>query len=157
MEPKLLAYATPPANDNVALTPTEVPIKLPFVRYSTRNTARQFQPRTATVIDKYRLCWKVANTQANATDAQGVIFAQIALNKVEGVDCETGTVDRSWVIAFIVLLFLWGLMFGLIWLVTCKIESCHEKVRLNFSPSSPRFPSRPSSGRNRLAVCSTGH
>jgi len=51
------------------------------------------------------------------------------LTKKVGVTCDNPNADRTWVIAMIVLLFLWGAALGIIAWVTCKF--CKDKFWLN--------------------------
>jgi len=97
-------------------------VKLPFFKaFSESGT---FVPYSPTVPSDQSACWDVnpgASVSANST---GVFILDATLKKKGGSSCG-GPSDRGWVIAFIVILILWGAGLGLFALITCKIDSCY--------------------------------
>jgi len=98
-------------------------LKVPFL--SCANQVGAFVPYQPSVLDTDRFCWTVVPGATVTSNSSGITSLEVALKKEGGSGCG-GPGDRGWVIAFIVIVFLWGAGLGLFALITCKIDSCYS-------------------------------
>ena len=93
-------------------------------------------------------CWEIpAGAQASFGTATGggltTYTMSVPMRLKSGAGCGGGGSDRGWVVAFIVILILWGAGLGLFALITCKIDSCYSMVRIPPHPLVLLHPAHP--------------
>jgi len=113
---------------NWDMTPETLTLRVPFSHYGSRTTSGLWTPQNPLLGPYYSKCWVVSGGTMPIGNFT-VTMAPVLTKKV-GVTCENGGYpDRTWIIAMIVLLFLWGALLGLIAWITCKC--CKDKFWTN--------------------------
>jgi len=98
-------------------------VRIPFLRYASNNGL--WTPYSPTLPTKDKYCYTVLEGAKVESDSSNQLTLEVALKKVGSSGCG-GASDRGWVVAFIVILILWGAGLGLFALITCKIDSCYS-------------------------------
>jgi len=109
---------------NRTASPVDIVVAVALFQTQSSNAPTFYQP------DLYPIdntCWRFnADKPASFKTAIRNITLLVTLENIPGAICGQGR-DRSWVVVFIVIIILWGVILGVLAIVTCKLKWCYTK------------------------------